>query len=169
MYLKGEKPSIAYSSVSAHGGECPPEGSVACQPTGKVIQTRPDTNQSYQFFRYDQKNERVIQVITCASPAEVARALNVSGTASFAVAPKAAQSASAAASSATQQTITVVQPADSSSHFAAAASFYNCLNYASGMYRTGAAKGDEAVATEIAKKIFEDAAKMATPAASAAK
>jgi hypothetical protein len=163
-YTQGEKPSIAFASISAHGGDCPPEGSSECRPTGKVIQTRPDTAQSYQFFRYDDKHESVQQVMTCASPAEVARALSVSGSVGFSVAPQAAQSASAAASSATQQAITVIQPADAASHYIAAASYYNCLNFASGMYGTTDSEQAKKTATAIAQKLFGDAIQLSAPA-----
>lgn len=128
-YAQGERPSIAFASVLGQlGRECDSDderSKTDCKPIGKIIQTRPDSNQSYQFFRY--WGNDIKQVVTCASPAEGARALNVSGSVGVSIATAANKAASAAGSSARAESITVIAPSDAPTHFVAAASFYNCL------------------------------------------
>ena len=135
-WTQGERPSYSIAQITNRDREdcASPDN---CQPIGKIILTRPDSNASFQFFVANGPNN-TIGVITCASPAEVARALSVSGnvllSASKSGTGVVGVSANASGSQSLSEAITVAASQDAATHYVAASSFYNCLAYANGMY-----------------------------------
>lgn len=141
-----------------------------CNPYAKLILTRPDSNVSYQFIKLDDK-KNFAGTITCASPAEVARALAETGNIAASIPVQAASPAVAASGvQSTTETITVIPANNAASNYVATASFYNCMAYASGIYgpvtTSGNAPGTaEQVATKQQTYIFLNAVPIAAASA----
>jgi len=167
-WSQGGRPAYAMVEVtnknsSACDKKADGETSPNCVAYGKVILTRPDSNVSYQFYRLD-SNKDISSVITCASPAEVARSLSVSGNVALAASKDATPggiSLSASGGQASTENITALSAQDAATQFVAAASFYNCLAYGSGMYANVVAAGYQ-------KDIFSQAVAVQQAASSSA-
>jgi hypothetical protein len=147
-FAAGEKPSYNVGQVTtADSGSC--TDPAKCTILGKLILVPPSASMSIQIFRKDGT------VVTCASPAEVAKALSSSGSGSLSVPTDAGKAAVAlSASGAATEAMTLTQSTDAASHFVAAASFYNCLGVASGFIQPNDA-------SRIQEKIFDDAVQIA--------
>ncbi len=147
-FAAGEKPSYNIGQVTtADTGSC--NDPSKCTVLSKLILVPPSASMSFQIIRKDGT------VVTCASPAEVAKALSSSGSGSLSIPTDAGKALAAlAASGAATETVTLTQSTDAASHFVAAASFYNCLGVASGFI-------SPTEATQIQEKIFDDAVQIA--------
>lgn len=155
-YTGGDKPSYTIEHVTnIDSPSCVDKTGKAidsCHPLAKIILTNGNNNLSYQII----KDGNPPKIITCSSPADVAKALtnNQSLTASI---PTAKGTVSLTGSDVSSQAVTVVQSVDAATHYVAAASYYNCLAYANGEYEVH----PEAAATDLGK-IFDNAVNIAT-------
>jgi hypothetical protein len=147
-WSKGGRPAYAMVEVtSKNGSTCDATANTGtatgCQAYGKVILTRPDSNVSYQFFTMD--GQTITGVITCASPAEVARGLSVSGNVDIAASKDVSSatgiSVSGSGAQTTAETMTSIAAQGAATQYIAAASFYNCLGFGSKMYDSTTAAG----------------------------
>jgi hypothetical protein len=131
------------------------ESASICLTLGTVLLTKPSDNLSMQFVKSMKKKAdgepdvgAPYRIITCISPAAVATSVGAASGANVS-----AGKTVLGVTGAQSESALLIQGEDASSHFTATASFYNCLNFAAGMY-------DEATATEIQKSIFEGAIKL---------
>lgn len=162
-YQQGEKQSYTITNIfSDEPGECSKRddekidafqvrvaGNVSCRAYAKMILTRPDTNVSYQFHKFNEKGE-LIGTITCVSPAEVAKALSTAGNIAFTL-PHGASSVGVNGGQSTTEGITLIQNSDTANNIAAA-SFYNCVAYANGMYgRVSKEEASDVAASGVAE------------------
>lgn len=162
-YRQGEKPAYSISQITnTNGPSCAADANNLdaskhlvdkdCRVFGKLTQTNPSSNISFQTFIYD-INGKPVHMVTCASPAEVAKAFTFQASGVLAV-PVANSAVSANASGSQSDTVTVIQSPDSVTRYVAAAAYYNCLAYAGGMITK-----DEAA--ENLRKILDNAIKLA--------
>ena len=155
MYYKGEKQSYNIGDMTnSFSGTCQDKDGKyidGCKVTSKIILTNPDSNVSYQVIT----GNALHPVITCSSPAEVAKALATTQSGALSI-PIGKDSVTASGSDSSSQSITLVQSTDIPSHYVAAAAFYNCLAYANGEYETPSA------AAKDLGQIFDNAVKLST-------
>lgn len=155
-YAAGEEPSYNIGHITTSDKGFCNDNEDHCKAVGKLVLVPPSASMSFQIFKSNG------DVVTCASPAEVAKALSSSGSATLSVPMDAGKAAAAAsASGAATEAITLTQSADAASHFVAAASFYNCLGYASGYI-------DPASASQNQSKIIDNAIQIAAASSKAA-
>ena len=160
-YRQGEKPSytaLALTNVDAAGCAV---NDVKCVYTGKVLLNQPTQNMSFQLYRVENGG---MTVVTCASPAEAAKALGTSANVNIALpaAPTASAPAYAAsAGSASSEAVHTIQSADAASHYVATAAFESCLAYASGAI-------DGKAYSDHLQKIYENGVRVAQAPALAA-
>lgn len=132
-YRQGERPSytaLALTNTDSPG--CKGE-SAGCEYTGKILLNQPTQNMSFQLYRLEANGKT--SVVTCASPAEAAKALGTTGELNVALPAAAATSAPAyslGGKSSTTEQVQAIQSTDAASHFVAIAAFESCLAYASG-------------------------------------
>jgi hypothetical protein len=135
-YGRGGQPA-PMELINRSSADCEHNDDVRCVEYGKILSTRPNYNYSYHFFAPGQGpyGNGKLGVITCAPPAEVAQALSVSGSIALSGGSGGAQM-SASESHSSSATDTVLFSPGAATQYVAAASFYNCLVYSSGMYGT---------------------------------
>lgn len=161
-YRQGEKPGYSITQLTnTDGPSCAADKDnrdfnghlvdANCRVFGKLTQTNPSSNISFQTFLYG-KDGKPTGMVTCASPAEVAKAFNFQGDGSIGV-PIGNTTLTTNASGARTVSNTVIQPPDAATQYVAAASFYNCLAFASGMI-------DAPTAAANLKNIFDNAVKL---------